>query len=120
MENNNTIWGVAFAKRDFTTKQLNTNQYDVLQEGSVKAANGDYVKVDIAKFIKDATKPIKITIMPNDKNGNPNKTKNGDAYYKIRIMEVEKNGQYNSPQSGEAQTKEKPAPQYMGDENIPF
>jgi hypothetical protein len=119
---NNQIWGKAFQKRDFKTKQLNSNQLDVMKEGSVKANNGEYVKMDIKEWISKCTQNIKITIFPNDKQGNPNKTKNNDYYYNIRIMEVSDGGSgiNTGIQKPETQKEEKPQPEYIGEEKPPF
>ena len=119
---NNQIWGKAFQKRDFKTKQLNPNQLDVMKEGSVKANNGEYVKMDIKEWISKCTQNIKITIFPNDKQGNPNKTKNNDYYYNIRIMEVSdgESGINTGIQKPETQKEEKPQPEYIGEEKPPF
>ena len=119
---NNQIWGKAFQKRDFKTKQLNSNQLDVMKEGSVKANNGEYVKMDIKEWISKCTQNIKITIFPNDKQGNPNKTKNNDYYYNIRIMEVSdgESGINTGIQKPETQKEEKPQPEYIGEEKPPF
>ena len=93
-----------------------------MSEGSVKAANGEYVKMDIKEWISKCTQNIKIAIFPNDKQGNPNKTKNGDSYYSVRIMEVtDGTGGINTgipkPQEQEAA---KPQPEYIGEEKPPF
>jgi len=119
---NNQIWGKAFQKRDFKTKQLNPNQLDVMSEGSVKANNGEYVKMGIKEWISKCTQNIKITIFPNDKQGNPNKTKNNDYYYNIRIMEVSDGGSgiNTGIQKPETQKEEKPQPEYIGEEKPPF
>ena len=119
---NNQIWGKAFQKRDFKTKQLNSNQLDVMKEGSVKANNGEYVKMGIKEWISKCTQNIKITIFPNDKQGNPNKTKNNDYYYNIRIMEVSDGGSgiNTSIQKPETQKEEKPQPESIGEKKPPF
>ena len=119
---NNQIWSKAFQKRDFKTKQLNSNQLEVMSEGSVKAANGEYVKMDIKEWISKCTQNIKIAIFPNDKQGNPNKTKNGDSYYSVRIMEVTDGGSginTGIPKPQEQETA-KPQPEYLGEEKPPF
>ena len=119
---NNQIWSKAFQKRDFKTKQLNSNQLEVMSEGSVKAANGEYVKMDIKEWISKCTQNIKIAIFPNDKQGNPNKTKNGDSYYSVRIMEVTNGGSginTGIPKPQEQETA-KPQPEYIGKEETPF
>lgn len=119
---NNQIWSKAFQKRDFKTKQLNPNQLEVMSEGSVKANNGEYIKMDIKEWISKCTQNIKIAIFPNDKQGNPNKTKNGDSYYSVRIMEVtDGTGGINTGiQKPETQKEEKPQPEYIGEEKPPF
>ena len=119
---NNQIWSKAFQKRDFKTKQLNSNQLDVMSEGSVKANNGEYVKMDIKEWISKCTQNIKIAIFPNDKQGNPNKTKNGDSYFSVRIMEVTDGGSginTGIPKPQEQETA-KPQPEYIGEEKPPF
>ena len=119
---NNQIWGKAFQKRDYKTKQLDPKQLDVMKEGSVKANNGEYVKMDIKEWISKCTQNIKITIFPNDKQGNSNKTKNNDYYYNIRIMEVSDGGSgiNTGIQKPETQKEEKPQPEYIGEEKPPF
>ena len=119
---NNQIWSKAFQKRDFKTKQLNPNQLEVMSEGSVKANNGEYVKMDIKEWISKCTQNIKIAIFPNDKQGNPNKTKNGDSYFSVRIMEVTDGGSginTGIPKPQEQETA-KPQPEYIGEEKPPF
>ena len=119
---NNQIWSKAFQKRDFKTKQLNPNQLEVMSEGSVTANNGEYVKMDIKEWISKCTQNIKITIFPNDKQGNPNKTKNGDSYFSVRIMEVTDGGSginTGIPKPQEQETA-KPQPEYIGEEKPPF
>ena len=119
---NNQIWSKAFQKRDYKTKQLNSNQLEVMSEGSVKANNGEYVKMDIKEWISKCTQNIKIAIFPNDKQGNPNKTKNGDSYYSVRIMEVTNGGSginTGIPKPQEQETA-KPQPEYIGKEETPF
>ena len=119
---NNQIWSKAFQKRDYKTKQLNSNQLEVMSEGSVKANNGEYVKMDIKEWISKCTQNIKIAIFPNDKQGNPNKTKNGDSYFSVRIMEVTDGGSginTGIPKPQEQETA-KPQPEYIGEEKPPF
>ena len=119
---NNQIWSKAFQKRDYKTKQLNPNQLEVMSEGSVKANNGEYVKMDIKEWISKCTQNIKIAIFPNDKQGNPNKTKNGDSYFSVRIMEVTDGGSgiNTSTQKPQEQETAKPQPEYIGKEETPF
>ena len=119
---NNQIWSKAFQKRDYKTKQLNSNQLEVMSEGSVKANNNEYVKMDIKEWISKCTQNIKIAIFPNDKQGNPNKTKNGDSYFSVRIMEVTNGGSGINTGIPKPQEQEpaKPQPEYIGEEKQPF